>query len=63
LGLGARELPAETRLRSTYLLADLLRRRGQPQEALGLYSVVLGDDRAPQELRELALFLSGELSG
>lgn len=63
LGLQARELPIETRLRSTYLLADLLRRRGQPDEALGLYNVVLSDDRAPRELRELALFLVGELAG
>ena len=62
-GLTQRELPAETRMRSTYLLADLLRRRGQPEQALGLYNAVLSDDKAPRELRELALFLVGELRG
>lgn len=62
-GLAQRELPPETRARSAYLLADLLRRRGQPEEALGLYNAVLSEDRAPRELRELALFLVGELRG
>lgn len=62
-GLAQRELAPETRARSAYLLADLLRRRGQPDEALGLYNTVLSEERAPRELRELALFLVGELRG
>lgn len=57
------DLAEDTRLRSTYLLADLLRRRGQLAEARGLYDVVLSDDDSPRELREMALFLLRELGG
>ncbi len=56
-------LPAEERLRATYLLADLLRRRGKGSEALPMFNVVLSDDRTPRELREMALILTRELSG
>ncbi|RME26330.1 MAG: hypothetical protein D6798_06935 [Deltaproteobacteria bacterium] len=56
-------LQGEPRLRAAYLLADLLRRRGRLDEAMGWFQVVLSDDRTPRELREMALFLSRELSG
>lgn len=59
-GLRDRDLPVESRLRSTYLLADLLRRRGQADEARPLFEQVARDERAPRELREMALFLGGE---
>lgn len=62
-GLEARELPVETRMRATYLLADLLRRRGQPKEALGLYRLVMVEQRGSKELRELATTLANELAG
>ncbi len=56
-------LQGEQRLRATYLLADLLRRRGQLDDAMAQLQVVLSDDRTPRELREMALFLARELSG
>lgn len=62
-GLLDRNLPVEQRMRATYLLADLLRRRDQPAEALGLYKLVLAEDRSPAQLRALALHLVGELQG
>lgn len=62
LGLAAPELPIETRMRSTYLLADLLRRRGQTKEALGLFRLVMVEERGSKELRELAIVLVNELS-
>ena len=45
----------------TYLAADLLRRRGRVREAVPLYSLVATAEDAPQQLRELALFLATRL--
>jgi len=63
VALQDKTVPLESRARATYTLADLMRRRGQVQEALGLYGTVMSDDHAPSDLREMALFLSKELSG
>jgi hypothetical protein len=53
-------LPVDSRLRTTYLVADLLRRRGRSAEALPLYQAVLSDNRTPPNIREMAeLFVSG----
>lgn len=62
-GLADAGLPGESRMRATYLLADQLRRRGQAEEARGLYDIVLSSEDSPRELREMALFLSRELGG
>jgi hypothetical protein len=51
----------DKKIRSTYILADLLRRRGQPREALGLYTLVIAQPDAPEPLREMALTLAVEL--
>ena len=55
------ELERDRLLRVTYLLADLLRRRGRLVEAVPLYSLVATSEDAPQQLRELALFLASEI--
>lgn len=62
-GLADPDLPDEVRLRATYLLADLLRRRGKATQARELFELVLSDDASPRELREMALFLVRELAG
>lgn len=46
------------KVRVTYVLADLLRRRGRAQEALPLYFLVANDAQAPEALRTMALFLA-----
>jgi len=51
-------LPPDRMIRITYLTADLLRRRGRIREAVAYYSMVAGNDLAPQQLREMALFLA-----
>jgi hypothetical protein len=55
------ELDRDRLIRVTYLLADLLRRRGRIVEAVPLYSLVATAEDAPQQLRELALFLASEI--
>ncbi len=54
-------LPHEPLVRVTYQLADLLRRRGRLREALPQYTLVANDTRAPQNLREMALFLANHI--
>lgn len=51
------ELPHDEKVRVTYVLADLLRRRGRAREALPLYFLVANDAQAPEQLRGMALFL------
>ncbi len=48
-------------IRVTYLVADLLRRRDRLVEAVPMYSLVATSEDAPQQLRELALFLASEI--
>jgi hypothetical protein len=55
------DLERDRLLRVTYLVADLLRRRGRLVEAVPLYSLVATSEDAPQQLRELALFLASEI--
>lgn len=55
------DLPRAELIRVTYLAGDLLRRRGRLREALPLYSLVATAEDAPQQLRELALFLASEI--
>ena len=62
-GLRVEGLEMAAKIRATYLLADLLRRRGRDREALGLYGLVLAEAQAPMNLREMALLLSRELAG
>jgi hypothetical protein len=53
-------LPAEVRLRATYLIADLMRRQERFDEALPLYESVISDSRTPGNIREMAeLLVSG----
>ena len=53
-------LPAEARLRSTYLVADLMRRRGRAAEALPLYEEVRSDSQTPANIQEMAdILVSG----
>ncbi len=51
------ELPHAEKVRVSYLLADLLRRRGRDREAAPLYFLVLNDKEAPDQLRGMAMFL------
>ncbi len=55
------DLGRDELIRSTYLVADLLRRRDRLVEAVPLYSLVVTAEDAPQQLRELALFLASEI--
>ncbi|MDP2311219.1 MAG: hypothetical protein Q8P18_34685 [Pseudomonadota bacterium] len=55
------ELPYAEKVRITYQLADLLRRRGRDREAAPLYFLVLNDREAPDQLRSMAVFLAGPL--
>jgi len=48
---------------ATYQLADLLRRRGRTDKALGFYRAVVAQDQAPEALRELAAYFVEELEG
>lgn len=54
-------LPYSEKVRITYQLADVLRRRGRDREAAPLYFLVLNDREAPEQLRTMAVFLSGPL--
>ena len=54
-------LTPETRVRATYLTADLLRRRGRAAEARPLYEAVLSDQATPPNIREMAEFLVSQL--
>lgn len=53
--------PKDERIRITYLCADLLRRLGQEQAALPLYTEVSNDTNAPADLRKFALALAGPI--
>lgn len=55
------ELSMDEKVRSTYLLGDLLRRRGRGREALPLLTRVLAEEEAPLNLREMAGVLHKEL--
>lgn len=55
-------LPAASVVQSTWLQADLLRRRDRPQEALALYKKVLASPEAPDELKDMARFFERRLS-
>ncbi len=48
-------------IRLTYLVADLLRRRDRLVEAAPMYSLVITAEDAPQQLRELSLFLASQI--
>lgn len=54
-------LPYAEKVRITYQLADLLRRRGRDREAAPLYFLVLNDREAPEQLQSMAVFLAGPL--
>lgn len=56
------ELPHEEKVKLSYILADLLRRRGRLREAAPLYALVLNDSKAPDELRGMAMFLVEPIS-
>lgn len=57
-GLYLKTAPAgEERLRATYLMADLLRRRGRAEEAARGFQVVADDESSPAEFQELAAWL------
>lgn len=62
-GLRRDGVAMDEKVRSTYILADLLRRRGRPRDALPLYTLVLAEEAAPQELREMALGFAREIAG
>ena len=49
------------KVRATYILADLLRRRGRYAEAFSLFSRVMVERTAPLNLKEMAGFLSRDL--
>jgi len=55
------ELSMDEKIRATYLLGDLLRRRGRGREALPLLTRVLAEEEAPLNLREMAGALHREL--
>ncbi|MEC7946846.1 MAG: hypothetical protein VX265_04715 [Myxococcota bacterium] len=49
------------KIRATYVLGDLLRRRGRERESLPLLTLVLAEEEAPPNLREMAGALHAEL--
>jgi hypothetical protein len=57
-----KELPHAEKVRVSYVLADLLRRRGRAREALPLYFLVANDTKAPEALRGMALYLAEPLA-
>jgi hypothetical protein len=61
-GLATQGLDMETKTRATYLLADLLRRRGHYTDSFGLFALIISEESAPQNLREMALVLSEEMA-
>ena len=62
-GLRNAELDAPTRLRATYLMADLLRRRGKTAAALPLYKEVREHPETPENIKALATELHKQLRG
>lgn len=62
-GLQDEGLEDGERVQATYLLADLLRRRGQGAEAQGLYQEVAAHPSAPDLLRGMASSLLEEVGG
>lgn len=54
----AGELTPAERARVTYLVADLLRRRGRAREAVPLYQQVSKDEAATETVRAMATFLA-----
>ena len=63
LALRREGIAMDDKVRSTYTLADLLRRRGRTREAMALFTLVANEQSAPDELREMALYLASELAG
>jgi hypothetical protein len=61
--LRAETIDPDEKVRATYLLADLARRRGRTREAIGLYTLVMNEESAPMNLREMALLLNRQLAG
>jgi len=60
LALG--HLPHSEEVRATYLLADLLRRRGHADEARREFKKVLSSSDVPDDLHQMAQFLARELA-
>jgi len=56
------DLPPARVLQVSYVLADTLRRRDRFREALLLYTLVAADENAPQQLRELSIFLANHIA-
>lgn len=56
------QLAHDEKVRVTYVLADLLRRRGRARDALPLYFLVANDTQAREDLRGMALFLADALA-
>lgn len=61
--LASDTLTPELRSNVMYLLAELLRRRGQPEEAQEWFGKVLADPATPENLRGMASFLSAQIAG
>ncbi len=55
--------PAKTDLGAAYLLADLLRRRKHPEQALVLFDRVAKDPESDDALRQMSTYLAAELRG
>jgi hypothetical protein len=51
------QLSPDDKIRVSYVLADLLRRRGRDREAAQLYFLVANDSEADDQLRKMALYL------
>ena len=62
LALKTDDLDEESRLRTTYVLADLYRRRGRTEEASAGYASVVASITSPDEVRELAAWLGTALT-
>jgi hypothetical protein len=60
--LNENNLPVSKVMRISYVLADSLRRRDRFREAFLLYAAVAGDEGAPQQLRELSIFLADHIA-
>jgi len=61
-GLATQGMDMDIKIRSTYLLADLMRRRGQYTDSFVLFSLIVSEDSAPSDLREMAVVLSSEMA-
>jgi len=62
-GLESKALDLLERAHATYMLADLLRRRGQYAEALERYQEVVGIEGTPAGMLDMARFFVEELKG